>query len=218
MTSEVEIANLALSNIRAGSINSFDESNIQAQICKLKYPLIRDMMLADNVWGFARKIKGLPLLTVEIFNWGYAYQYPLDCLKINRLIPEHEQLLNADADIVSRMMDNNLLPLKDLRQQVPYEVFNFSENKIIAANESDLRIEYVAKITDPNLFTPSFILAISHLLAAEIAIPIVGKETGRDLRSDSMSMYSEYYASATSDDLNETYYAPGLSEFETIRR
>lgn len=216
MTSEVEICNLALSNIRAGSINNLDESSLPAQVCSLKYPIIRDMMLTEVPWGFAHKIKGLAVLETEIFNWAYAYQYPVDCFKINRLIGEQEQLLNADADSVSRALDSELL--RNIRRQVPYEIFNFDNNKVIGSNESNLRIDYVANITDPNLFSNNFVLAFSHLLAAEVALPIVGVEKGRQLRSDSLQMYKEYLATAESDDLNEQYYEPHLSELETIRR
>jgi len=218
MASEVEISNLALSNIRAGSINSLNEASLQAQVCKLKYPIIRDMILTEIPWGFARTIQGLAVLTTDIFNWTYAYQYPSDCLKINRLIGSQEELSNADADVISRMIDSQLLPISDMRPQVPYEVFNFSDNKIIASNESSLRIEYVKKITDPNLFTTLFIMAFSHLLAAEVAIPIIGVENGRQLRSDSLKMYKEYLSAAESDDMNEQYFVQTISEFETVRR
>jgi len=176
------------------------------------------MMLTDLVWGFAHKITGLAVVTTEIFNWAYAYQYPSDCLKINRLVSAYEELSNADADVVSRLLDSQLLPLKDSHQQITYEIFNFSENKLIGANEAELRIDYVSNVTDPNLFTPAFTLAFSHLLASELAIPLVGAETGRSLRSDSLTMYKEYGASAAADDLNEAYVAPSLSEYETIRR
>lgn len=218
MSSEVEICNLALSNIRAGSINSLTESSLQAQHCALRYPLIRDRMLTETVWSFNRKIRALSLVTTEIFNWAYAYKYPVDCLKLYRLVGAHEELANADADIVSRLTDSQLLPLKDLRTQIPYEVFNFDDSKTIGTNEADLRIDYAAKITDPNLFSVDFIMAFSHLLGAEMAIPLVGAETGRQLRSDSLELYKHYLEAAIANDMNEQYEAPALSEFETIRR
>ena len=218
MSSEVEICNLALSNIRAGSINSLDESSLQAQTCKLKYSILRDRLLAEIPWSFNRKIKALSVLSTEIFNWAYAYQYPIDCLKINRLAGAHEELANADADVVSRLLDSQLLPLRDSRAQTPYEIFNFNDVKTIGANEVDLRIDYAAKITDPNLFTIDFILTFSHLLSSEMAIPIVGVDNGRQLRSDSFAIYESYLQSAVANDMNEEYSAPPLSEFETIRR
>lgn len=218
MSSEIEICNLALSNVRAGSINSFTEGSLQAQLCKLKYPILRDRMLTEMPWGFNRKIRALSLLTTDIFNWAYAYQYPTDCLKIRRLVGAHEELSNANADVVSRLIDSQLLPLRDIRSQIPFEVFNFSDNKTIGSNEADLRIDYSAKVTDPNLFTPDFILALSHLISSEVAIPIVGVETGRQLRDDSLQLYKHYLDAAMANDLNDEYSEPPLSEFETIRR
>lgn len=218
MASEVEICNLALSNIRAGSINSLTESSLQAQQCNLKYSFLRDRCLAELPWVFNRKIEALAVLTTDVFNWAYAYQYPVNALKIHRLVGAYEQLSNVDADVVSRLLDSQLLPLKDLRNQVPYEVFNFSDNKVIGANEAELRVDYSAKITDPNLFSPDFIMALSHLLSSELAIPLVGGELGRQLRSDSLQIYKEYLSTAMANDLNDQYSTPALSEFETIRR
>lgn len=218
MASEIEICNLALSNIRAGSINSFTEGSLQAQVCNLKYPFMRNRCLAETVWDFNRTIRALSLHTVEVFNWAYAYQFPIDCLKIQRLVGAHEELANADADVVSRLLDSQLLPLKDLRSQTPFEVFNFDDNKIIGANEADLRIDYSKKIIDPNLFTDDFILALSHLLSSEIAIAIVGVEKGRSLRSDELQLYKQYLNAAIATDQNNQYDSPPLSEYETIRR
>ena len=218
MTSEVEVCNLALSNARAGSINSLTESSLPAQVCKLKYPILRDRCLTEMSFGFNRRLTAMQVLTTEIFNWSYAYQYPVDCLKIHRLVGAHEELLNADADVISRMIDSQLLPIGDLRHQIPYEVFNFDNNKVIGTNEDELRIDYAVKVTDPNLFTADFILALSHLLTSEIAIPIVGAEMGRQIRSDSLQIYKEYLNSAITNDLNDSYNAPAESEFVTVRR
>ena len=146
------------------------------------------------------------------------YQYPTDCLKVQRLVGAHEELANADADVVSRLLDSQLLPLKDLRNQIPYEVFNFDDNKTIGTNEADLRIDYAAKITNPDLFSTDFIMAFSHLLSSEIAIPIVGAKEGRELRSDSLQLYKVYLDAAMANDLNDGFDTPALSEYETIRR
>ena len=218
MTSVVDICNLALSNIRAGSINNIDEPSLQAQQCKLKYPFMRDRLLTELPWSFNHKIRALSLVTTEIYNWAYAYQYPSDCLKISRLIGAYEELANADADVISRLIDSQLLPISDMRRKVPYEIFNFSDNKVIGANEADLRIGYSVKVTDPNLFSTDFILALSHLLASELAIPVTGIELGRKLRSDSLQIYKVYLNNAIADDLNEQHEDPALSEYETVRR
>ena len=217
MTSEVEICNIGLSNIRAGSINSFTEASIQAQQCALKYPILRDRMLKE-LWGFNNKIRALSVLSTEVYNWAYAYQYPTDCLKITRLVGEYEEISAGSADVISRMLDSQLLPVSSYQPTIPYEIFNFDDNKVIASNEANLRIKYAAKVTDPDLFSEDFILALGHLLGAEVAIPLVGAELGRQLRTDELQLYKEYANAAAADDMNESGHEAPLSEYETIRR
>lgn len=217
MASVVEICNIALSNIRAGSINSLDESSVQAQNCKLKYSILRDRCLREIPWQFNHKIRALAPVTTEIFNWSYAYSYPVDCLKIHRLVGSFEELPAGSAGVVSRYLDSRVIPLKDVRRQIPYEVFNFDNSKIIGSDQPDLRIDFAAKVEDPNLFSDDFIMALGHLLASEIAIPIAGGEIGRALRNDSLQLYRQYIASAIANDMNDQYHMPAESDFVTIR-
>jgi len=214
----VEICNLALGNIRAGSINSLDESSVQAQTCKLRYPLMRDMLLQTGTWQFARSIKPLALLTDEIFNWGYAYQYPSDCMKIHRLVGEQEEITLIDTSFTRSYREDLYVTPGELRVQIPYEILNIDGNKVIGSNDTDLRIDYAVEATDTNLFSPTFIIALSHLLAAEIAIPIVGSEAGRSLRNDSYTLYQQYLASAEAQDANEQYATQENSEYVNARR
>ena len=109
MASEVEICNLALSNIRAGSINSLNEGSVQAQLCKLKYPILRDRCLREIPWQFNHKIRALAPVTTDIFNWGYAYSYPVDCLKIHRLVGSYEELPMGQSDLASRLLDSRVV-------------------------------------------------------------------------------------------------------------
>lgn len=207
--SPVEICNLALSNIRAGSINSLNESSVQAQQCKLKYDILRNRCLRETDWQFSRKIKALSLLTIEVFNWSKAYSYPVDCLKINRVMGEHEKV-TASSHTVNT-------PSLHRRQQTPYEVFNFDDVKVIGASQENLYIDYVALVDDPNLYSDDFVIALSHLLASEIAIPIVGGELGQSLRGQSLELYSSYIASAATDNHNDQYLPVPDSEYVTVR-
>lgn len=218
MTSEVEICNLALSHIRAGSINSLTESSIQAQQCELKYPVLRDQMLQDAPWQFNRSLKPLALLTDTLFNWIYVYQYPTDCLFINRL---HINFAEVSSDtttsaVASRYYDRGL-PRPDLDQQVGYKIYNVDGNKVIAANEKELRIDYRKRVEDPNLFSVNFIMGLSHLLAAELAIPLVGIDKGRGLRSDELKIYQSYVDSGIENELNEQFTEVPDSDFITVR-
>lgn len=218
MVSKVEIANMALGNIRGGTISSFTEGSVQANACNLKYDLLRDRMLTEAPWGFNRRVRALSLLTTELFNFAYVYQYPIDCLKIERLIGSWEEISTATSGVISRVRDEELLSLSSLRTKIPYDVFNEDDNKVIGANEPDLRIDYALKITDPNLFSSDFTLALSHLLASEIAIPVIGAELGRALRKDELAIYNSYLTSALANDLNDQHDEPTESEFVTTRR
>ena len=212
MASEVEICNMALSNIRAGSINSLDESSLQAQQCKLKYPFLRDMLLRDVPWNFAHKVGVLALLTDDLFNWVYAYQYPSDCLYINNLILNFEEFGDT-GDGVTRARHIEDIYTPDLGRQVKYEIQNVDGNKVIAANEPELRISYRKKVTDPDLFDTLFIQAFAQLLASELAIPVVGAEVGRKLKSDALKLYESYLLEATATTKNESYVPPVESDF-----
>ena len=211
MASEVEIYNMALSEIRAGSINSFTESSLQAQQGKLKYSFLRDMLLSNTPWGFAHKVDVLAVLTDDLFNWVYAYQYPSDCLHINRLILNYEEVTSETGALRTRHIEDVYAP--DLDRQVKYELQNVDGNRVIAANETELRISYRKKITDPNLFSPLFIQAFVQLLAANVAVSIVGAEVGRQLKSDALTLYKSYIEEAAAEANNQNYSEPKDSEF-----
>lgn len=215
MSSEVEICNLALSQIRAGSINSLTESSSLAQYCRLWYPVSRDRCLCEP-WQFNRTIRPLASSTKEIFNWAYSYSYPIDCLKIHRLVAPYEEALVGASDVSSRLLDSQIRSLKDSRRQIPYEVFNF-ETKLIGSDQKDLRIDFAKKITDPNLFSDDFVIALAYLLASQLAIPVIGAELGRALRGESISLYKEHLAAALSNDLNDKYLEQRESDFVTVR-
>lgn len=216
MTSEVEICNMALSQLRAGSINSLNESSLQAQQCKLWYPICRDQVLEDAPWQFAHSIKPLALLTTEIFNWSYVYQYPTDCHKINYLIPNYE-LFTGQEDPIYFYGYDLYRGFPDLKAPIEYKIYNIENNRVIAANVSDLRIDYRMKIENPNLFSNQFVMALSHLIASKIAIAVVGYKDGQSMKKDNLSEYRAHLAEALANDFNEQYTNQIDSEFITAR-
>ncbi len=213
MSSEVEICNVALSNIRSTGINSLNESSLQAQQCKLKYPIVRDTVLTAADWGFSNRVEPLALLVSTAFNWKYAYQYPTDCLFVNRLILNYETF----AQGVSNPYDNLVPNTPDLNRGVPYKVVNLGGKKVIASNNPELRIDYRSRVTDTSMFEVAFVQAVSWLLAAEVSIAVVGVESGRALRADALKMYQTFLASATADTMNQRHSEVQDSEFVSVR-
>jgi len=219
MTSQVEICNLALSNIRVGSINSIDEASVSAQYCKLKYDIVLDSVLRGAPWNFARKQTALALNTDELFDWAYCYQYPSDCLRINRLKSRHDRLTQAETGYAIRPEYYDQQYLQQSRnRKIKYAVMNASGNKVIGANEAELWIDYLIRVTDPNKYDSSFILAFAWYLTAEIAVPIIGGDNGRAERAAAFQMYKATIAEAMAMDANEQENGPEKeSEFIEAR-
>lgn len=214
MASEVEICNMALSKIRAGSINSLSEASAQAQQCSLWYPICRDFLLQDSPWGFARKTVALAVLAEEdVFNWVYVYQYPTDCLHIERLILNFEEFTAIDGAQRTRHFEDIYTP--DLNAQVKYEVQNIEgvKGKVILANEPDLRALYRFRVTDPNKYSPALIETLAAYLASKLAVPIVGADAGRSLRKDAFDEYQMLLGAAIQSSMNQGYDSPRDSEF-----
>ena len=176
MSSVIEIWNMALSYVRAGSVNAVEESSRQAAECRLKYEITRDRCLSEMVWGFNSIIEPLQMLYDRPFNWSYAYKYPVHCLSILKLLGQHEavdpstNMVGTTGGLRCERTEHHDIDYRDSIPPVPYEVVNLSGVKAIASNYPGLSIQYASKIIDPNLFPADFTLALSHLLASEIAV------------------------------------------------
>lgn len=217
MASAVEICNMALAIVRGGSINNLDQTSVQAQNCKLFYPICRDMILEEVPWGFGRKISPLALLTDEVFNWAFVYQYPTDCHTINKIVADLELVASdASSAVAVRAYDAMYARLAAL-PPAEYMVMNVDGNKVIVCNEANARIDYRSKVTDPNLFPPTFQLALANLIATFIAIPIAGEKEGSAMKSQAEQMYVYLMKQAQAKNTNERVQNQAESEFITIR-
>ena len=216
MSSAVEICNMALSQIGAGSINSLTESSIEAQQCNLYYTVLLNQMLSDSNWNFATTIEPLAVTTEEVFNWVYAYAYPSACLKVHHLIPNHQQY-SSDTGVASRYRYADSFHMPEI-EEPEYQVLTSGGQKLIVSNYAGLRIQYTKKITDPNDMPDNFRLALSNLIASRIAIAITGVSEGRALKQDALKEYAFYKDKAKEQDANESLSYMPESDFITIRR
>lgn len=224
MASVVDICNMALSHIRAGRISSINDATLQGQQCRLFYGICRDQLIRDGNWQFARALRPLTLLDgVKVFNWRFAYQYPTDILKLNRLVINFEYIEEFSQGVTPRELlygdrIDRVYPLRaNLRAQVEHEIHNNGFTKMIVCNEPDLRADVILRVEDTNLFDPQVTLALSHLLASYLSTPIVGGEAGLQYKQANLGMYSSYIAAALANDNNEQYHAAPESDFITER-
>lgn len=211
MASSTDICNLALSHIRGGSINSMEDNTQQAKQCALFYDILLDQMLTDNPWPFAKSVKPLSLLDVDVFGYSQVYKYPSDCLYIEELLPEYLDVNNEVG--VSQQVEMSAVQ----KFKVPYEIMSLNGVKVIVTNYSNLRIRYRNRVTDAGLLPVQFYTTFSYLLAANLAIPLIGMEKGRALRQDSFQLYETYLQNAVAASSNESYKLQPESDFITVR-
>ena len=219
MSSAVEICNKALSELHVSSINSLTEPSAQAQRCNLWYDSTVESVLKSFDWQFNHKIKPLSLLDEKIHNWVYVYQYPSDCIHINRVISEYEEHYRDDSSNGFRHRyyhDKDHLNLT--KHKVKYDVFNINGNRVIATNESNLRIDYRAREDNPDLFDEDFEMALVYKLGSILAVPILGTEKGPRVRSDLLNLYNAYMLEASENSENQQYSEVPDSEYITTRK
>lgn len=114
-SSEVELVNLALTELGQGLISSLDDAVKSATLAKLNYPQIRKAVLRAYPWNCAMKRGILASDAVApISQWSYKFQLPADCLTVRLVNDELETeyavegrflLYNGTAPIVRYTYD-----------------------------------------------------------------------------------------------------------------
>lgn len=142
MTSQVEICNLALSRIGAGTISAIDEDTREARTCLLHYEPTLRSLLRSHEWNFAKKRAVLAqLVDAPVSEYTYQYALPSDFVKVCRI--------NAVYTDEYRI-----------------------EGAALLSDEGTVTLEYVRAVADPNLFDALFVDVFAQRLAAEIAYPL----------------------------------------------
>lgn len=99
MTTEVDIANMALGAVGARStIASFTDNTKESNTCSLFFTPVVRAMLRQVEWGWARKQVSLTLLADATAGgtvptpWTYKYAYPSDCAKFRFMVPMYQSV------------------------------------------------------------------------------------------------------------------------------
>lgn len=149
---ETEICNLALSQIGAARLTDWAADTTESAVqCRLWYELVRDELMEDFDWSFARKHMALSAISAESFtNWTYVYAFPGDCLK---------------ARLIENSVDNAKI-LFEVRAKVN------TIGSCIVCNEASPTLVYTEKVTNTTAYPSAFIRALGLKLAASIAYPL----------------------------------------------
>lgn len=200
MTTKVEIWNLALGHVRAQPVGAENEDSAAARTCATYYPTVLEMALSESPWKFATRWMNLPLLTDKTEGWDYAYQLPADFLRVWRV------RTNDCFSGPGFLPENSDVCPPANRMRTEYGEWSYDLVPLGAGMDYSLVANITplsAKITfvvDEGLFPAPFVMALSHLLAVYIAVPLSGIEVGGVSRDKQFNMYRSALAAANEGD------------------
>jgi hypothetical protein len=191
LSSVVDIVNIALSHLgEDATVSSIDppEGSAEAERAAMFYPQARDSLLEMHEWRFATKRVLLALTVSDTFEWSFAYAPPSNMLRALAVLPETSSA-EDDGEDYDQQLDAN-------------------DAQIILTNCEDASLKYTARVTDATRFPPLFIEALSWLLAAHMAGPIIKGDAGRKVAGSCLQTAMGFLAQAKVSDANQRKVEP----------
>jgi hypothetical protein len=180
VTTDTEVANIALDMVKEATITDLDENRAAARWMKRNFIPTRNLVLTSHVWKFAMKRAEIPEdPTPPDFEWSHRYPKPSDCF---RVLP-----LRVGGTLDGRV--------------IPHQV---EGNFILTSTTSPLKIRYISEVANIAEWPAPFVWAVASRLAAGIAHTLTGKMAMVEL---SLSQFREALALAASLDSAEGSHA-----------
>ena len=147
--SEISIVNLALAKLGAEAIRSFDENNKRARLSDALYDSLKNQLLAQYDWAFARNRAHLrERLDVEVLPGEKAYKLPADCIIPRSIYPRGHK--------------------------IPWEIRR--GNLILTAPLDKVYIFYTSRDIGPTEYSEAFVNYLAHVLAIALCPSITNDE------------------------------------------
>ncbi len=148
LSSDVDICNVAISALGGARIQSLGQNTNEGLLCGVYFGFLRDTLLADHKWNFARTrvVNQAALATAPPFGWTYAHQIPSNSLRILDIANEDEQWIVEQDQIYS-----DCTPLSFM---------------------------YIFRQADVSKWSAGFALAMAKGMESLLAIPITGQLSG----------------------------------------
>lgn len=195
VTSETQIANLALNALGVERIDSLTGTSKRAKLLNDLYRPTRNDILESAPWNFAmRRVTLTPLASSPDFGFDNQFQLPSDCLRVWSL---------SDTDPASNGSSGIKHPGHDIDMGIDYRV----EGDKLLADIQTAYVIYIKEVTDVSVFSSGFVKAFYLSLAAEACYSINQNTT----KENSLLNKAQYYidkASSTSSQEDE------LEDFE----
>jgi hypothetical protein len=148
MADETSICNLALAKLGISPIMALTDQSKQAQFCSRFYTQTRDEVLQGHRWNFAMRRAALnQLSTAPQSEWSFAYQLPVDCLRVVQL--------------------NGYEPTERFGE------FSVEADQLLT-NAEEANVRYIGRVEDGAFYHPLFVHALATMLASRLAGPLTG--------------------------------------------
>ena len=148
MATEVSICSNALRRLGDSPITTLSDNTERARLCNAFYEDTRDAVLRSPPWNFAITRATLAQLS-STPAYGYSYQYALPtdpyCLRV----------LEMEYSDYKFKIENSA-----------------TEGRVLLTDESEAKILYIAKVTDPTKFDAMFTDTLTAKLAVDLAYPV----------------------------------------------
>lgn len=186
-TSEIVACNLALSHIGQSPIVSLEDANESARALNRIFTISRDVALRAKNWKFAKvKIALVEIADQTIPGWIYVYGYPAKALCVRKVFIDIES-----PDPEKMEYDTMFIPALS--------------RKVIVTNVENAYVEYTYQVENAELWDTSFIMALSFLLAAQVAKPLTAND---DIAKLMLQIYGSLVSDAARINDGESYKKP----------
>lgn len=187
--STVAVFNLALAWLggeQLSSVESTWENSALGILCRNNFPTVLDSALAAADWSFATRRVQLALKVEGLSHPQYPFRYglPADCLRPVRLMDSDE----GGSFII--------------------------EQRDLLTSESPAQLAYVARVEDPRLWPPDFVVALSWGLAGILATARLG-DSRKQL--ECIEHYEKALAEAWATDCNQGKPLTAASQWQEAR-
>ena len=213
--SEVDICNMALSNLGiALGIQSLNDKTAEAKACAFWYPKARDQLLQSAPWNFAYTYQVLtsdgsnvPGTNFAYPGWGYAYQYPNDCLQAVAVTTAYGQRFGRYywASYWGYQYTNNWPGAPKIPFIVAQSTAVEGQKIILTDLVSPAYLWYIRVVTDTAMFSPLFSDGLSGLVGGKIGGPL---RASPDKIAQANGMAKVACASALAQCMNEAQQDP----------
>lgn len=183
MPSEVGICNISLAHIgESSTISSLDEASAHSDLCRIFYPVARDLLLEEG-WSFNTRRALLALFsTAPPSAWGFCYALPNGFSNALALLPQGGND-DCKVDYALETMDGG--------------------SRVLLTNEENPVLRYTVRITDASKFSPLFVDTLTWLLASYLAGPIMKGDSGIKAGRAAYQTYQTQLAHALAKDSNQ---------------